>query len=168
MLLLLSSYWPVYWLRFLLVMFVMHAPSLFFLQLRGLMVVGIDSYHDSAKKGRSVGAFIASMNQSLTRYHSRCAFQHNMQELMDALKLCLQGTVCWSYLLTLPMLRLHSSKAQEHKNLWKPSKPCHVGIHWKALAEYSQITTHLPGFWWFFRFFASFCIGRISQQQHKG
>ena len=38
--------------------------------------------------------------------------------------------------LTLPMLRLHSSKAQGHKYLWKPSKPCHVGIHWKALAEY--------------------------------
>ena len=30
--------------------------------------------------------------------------------------------------LTLPMLRLFSSKAQGHKDFWKPSKPCHVGI----------------------------------------
>ena len=31
--------------------------------------------------------------------------------------------------LTLPMLRLISSNAQDSKNLWKPSKPCHVGTH---------------------------------------
>ena len=33
---------------------------------------------------------------------------------------------------------------------------CHVGIHWKALAEYSQMSTHVPGFESFFSFFASF------------
>ena len=38
--------------------------------------------------------------------------------------------------LTLPMLRLLSSKTQGCKNLWKPSKCCHVGIQWKALAEH--------------------------------
>ena len=70
--------------------------------------------------------------------------------------------------LTLTMLRVHSPKAQKRKNLWKTSKPCHVGTHWKALAEYSQMSTHLAGFRWFFRFFALFCFGRISHQQHKG
>ena len=39
--------------------------------------------------------------------------------------------------LTLPMLILLSSKGQGHKDFQKPSKPCHVGIHWTALAEYS-------------------------------
>ena len=39
------------------------------------------------------------------------------------------------------------------QNFWKPSKPCHVGIHWKALAEYSQMSTHLLGFRLFFIFF---------------
>ena len=72
------------------------------------------------------------------------------------------------HLLTLPMLRLLSSKAQERKDSWKSSKPCHVGIHWKALAEFSQMSTHLPGFRSFSRFFASLCIGQISHQQHKG
>ena len=39
----------------------------------------------------------------------------------------------------------------------KPSKPCHVGIHCIALAEYSQMSTHVPGFQPFLRIFASFC-----------
>ena len=71
-------------------------------------------------------------------------------------------------LLMLLMLRLLSSKAQGRKYFRKPSKPCHVAIHWKALAEYFHMSTHLPGFRSFFRFFASFCIGQISHQQHKG
>ena len=58
--------------------------------------------------------------------------------------------------------------AQERKNLWKPTKPCHVGIHWIALTEYSQMSIHSPRFRGFFRISALFCIGKISQQQHKG
>ena len=59
------------------------------------------------------------------------------------------GQCCY---LTLPMLKLLSSKAQGCKGLWKTSKPCHVGIHSIALAEYSQMNTHMPGFQSFFRF----------------
>ena len=70
--------------------------------------------------------------------------------------------------LTLPMLRLFSSIAQGCKYFGKSSKPCHVGIHWKVLAEYSQMSTHLPGFQPFFRIFASFCISQSSHQQNKG
>ena len=43
--------------------------------------------------------------------------------------------------LTLPMLRLLSSTAQGRKELLKRFKPCNVGIHWKALAEYFQMST---------------------------
>ena len=66
------------------------------------------------------------------------------------------------------MQRLLSSKAQGCKDFWKASKPCHVGIHWMALTEYSQMSTHLPGLWSFFRFFAPFCIGLSSHQQRYG
>ena len=59
-------------------------------------------------------------------------------------------------------------KAQGRKDLWKPSTPCHVGIHWKALVEYSQMSTHMPRFQSLSSFFASFCIGQISHLQHKG
>ena len=44
------------------------------------------------------------------------------------------------------MLRIILSKAQECRKFWKPFKPCHVGIHWKALAESYQMSTHVPGF----------------------
>ena len=75
------------------------------------------------------------------------------------------------FLLTLPMLRLLLPKAQGCKLFWKiknqKSKPCHVGIHWIALTEYSKMSTHLPGLQSFFRFFGIFCIGQIGQQ-HKG
>ena len=70
---------------------------------------------------------------------------------------------------SLPMLRLLSSKAQGFKDFQKTSKPCHGGIHWIGIAEYSQMSTQVPGFHSFFRgFFASFCIGQITLQQHKG
>ena len=36
---------------------------------------------------------------------------------------------------------------------WKLSKPCHIGIHWIALAEFSQMSTHVPGFQSFSGFF---------------
>ena len=71
-------------------------------------------------------------------------------------------------LLTLSMLRLHLSKAQGQKDFWKTSKPCHVGIHWIALTEHSQMSTHVPGFQSFSGFFASLSNGQISYQQHKG
>ena len=51
----------------------------------------------------------------------------------------------------------------------KPSKPCHVGIHWIAFTEYSQMSTHMPGFHSFFMFV---CIilywPHLSHRQHKG
>ena len=59
---------------------------------------------------------------------------------------------------TLPMLRLLSSKAQEQIYLWKTSKLGHVGIHWIALAEYSQMSTRVPGFQSFFRFFTFYVL----------
>ena len=37
----------------------------------------------------------------------------------------------------------------------RPSKPCHVGIHWIALTEYSKMSTVVPGFQSFFSFFFS-------------
>ena len=69
--------------------------------------------------------------------------------------------------ITLPMLRLLSSKIQVRKTFQKPSKPCHVGSHWITLTEYSQMSTHLPGLQPFVRLFASFCIGQINHQQHE-
>jgi len=61
--------------------------------LKDLMVVGYDTYHDSVKKGQSVGGFVASLNPNLTKYHSRCTFQHTGMELADGLKVCMTGAL---------------------------------------------------------------------------
>ena len=39
--------------------------------------------------------------------------------------------------------KLHSSKS--HRRISFPLKPCHVGIHWIAVAEYSQMSAKVPG-----------------------
>ena len=59
---------------------------------------------------------------------------------------------------------IQSTRMQKFR---KPFKPYHVGIHWKALTEYSQISTHVPWFQSFFRLFASLCIGQISSIKVK-
>ena len=70
---------------------------------------------------------------------------------------------------TIQILRLLSSEAQGCKDF--SSKPCHTGIHWIALAEYSQMSTHMPGFQSFFRVFRiHFILAKlaISSKRVKG
>lgn len=50
------------------------------------MVIGLDVYHDSARKGTSVVGFCASVNKSMTKYYSCCMFQRKGQEIVDGLK----------------------------------------------------------------------------------
>ena len=75
---------------------------------------------------------------------------------------------CWQMWWEIVCYNQCCGKGQGCRDFWKPSKPYHVGIHWKALAEHSQMSTHVPRFQSFFNFFASYCIGQISHQQHKG
>lgn len=41
--------------------------SRLFVQLRQLMIVGIDCYHDITAGKRSIGALVASLNQTMSR-----------------------------------------------------------------------------------------------------
>lgn len=45
-----------------------------------VMIVGIDTYHDSASKGFQVGAVVSSYNESLTRWYSKHTRQKNHYE----------------------------------------------------------------------------------------
>ena len=67
-----------------------------------------------------------------------------------------RNRVVFVRLLTLMLLMLLSSNAQKSKKLWKSSKASHVGIHWKALTEYFQMSTHLPWFQSVLSFLPSF------------
>ena len=55
------------------------------------MVVGIDSYHDSAAKGRSVSAFVCSVNRTMSKYYSKMCFNHQYGELLDGIASCMAG-----------------------------------------------------------------------------
>ena len=57
------------------------------------MVCGIDSYHDATKKGGSVAGFVASLNQTFTRWFSKVCFQGPGQELVDGLKTCFMSAL---------------------------------------------------------------------------
>ncbi|XP_006768862.1 PREDICTED: piwi-like protein 1 [Myotis davidii] len=58
--------------------------------LKLVMIVGIDCYHDTTAGRRSIAGFVASINEGMTRWFSRCVFQDRGQELVDGLKVCLQ------------------------------------------------------------------------------
>ena len=78
------------------------------------------------------------------------------------------GCVTILNLLTLPMLRLLSPKEKARKDFQKSSKPCHVGIHWIALADWELIDEWPCARVCHSSALASFCISQISQQQQKG
>ncbi len=50
------------------------------------MIVGIDVYHKTEKKYKSIAGFVSSLNQDQTRWYSKCCFQMVGQELTDTLK----------------------------------------------------------------------------------
>ncbi|XP_067125118.1 piwi-like protein 1 [Centruroides vittatus] len=54
-----------------------------------LMVIGFDTYHDSSRKGHSVGGFVASLNKSLTRWYSQVSFHQTggWQEMSDTMSI---------------------------------------------------------------------------------
>ncbi|NXX19423.1 PIWL1 protein, partial [Podargus strigoides] len=58
--------------------------------LKQLMIVGIDCYHDTVSGKQSIAGFVASVNQTMSRWFSRCVVQGRGQELVDGLKACLQ------------------------------------------------------------------------------
>jgi len=58
-----------------------HWQFLLFLQVKKLMVIGFDTYHDSTKTGLSVGALVGSLNDTLRRYYSRVSLHGQHEEV---------------------------------------------------------------------------------------
>ena len=50
------------------------------------MIVGIDVYHKTEKKFKSIAGFVSSLNGDQTRWYSKVCFQQVGQELTDSLK----------------------------------------------------------------------------------
>ena len=64
------------------------------------------------------------------------------------------------WFLSIPVLRLLSSKAQDGNVFWKLCITCHDRIHWIALTKYSQMSTstRVPGFQSFRCYFHHFVL----------
>ena len=52
-----------------------------------LMVLGVDVFHDPARRGHSIAAVVTSLNQTMSSWHSSTAFQNPGQEIVDCLKI---------------------------------------------------------------------------------
>nr|ASR73908.1 piwi-like protein 1 [Acipenser dabryanus] len=61
--------------------------------LKQLMIVGIDCYHDIVAGKRSIAGLVASLNQGMTRWFSKCVLQSRGQEIVDGLKISLQAAL---------------------------------------------------------------------------
>lgn len=55
---------------------------------KGLMVIGYDTWHDSSQKGRSVGAVVATINPSLSRFVSYVTFHTQNEECIAKIGAC--------------------------------------------------------------------------------
>lgn len=49
------------------------------------MVIGYDTYHDARQK-RAVGAFVASLNITFTKYYSKATIHENNEEIAPNFK----------------------------------------------------------------------------------
>ena len=93
---------------------------------------------------------------NLSDSYEKMALKRRFKALYDSFSI--------QFNLTLPMLRLLSSKTQERKDFWKPSKPC-----WYSL-DSSHWVPSLSTLRWvpICNRFQLFSFGQISHQQHKG
>ena len=55
------------------------------------MICGIDTYHDSSSRKKSVCAFIATYNENKSKFFSRATIQESHQELSNNLTLTVKS-----------------------------------------------------------------------------
>ncbi|XP_005096149.1 piwi-like protein 1 [Aplysia californica] len=60
---------------------------------KGMMIIGLDTYHDSANKNQSVGAMVASLNKECTRYYCKTEYHDKKAEIMQSLGVLVTGAL---------------------------------------------------------------------------
>lgn len=58
---------------------------------KNVMICGTDTYHNPNKKEKSVGAFVASLNSTYTKWYSKATIQSNREEIMHGLTISMQN-----------------------------------------------------------------------------
>lgn len=59
----------------------------------GLMIIGLDTYHDSLNKNQSVGAMVASLNKECTRFYCKTEYHDKKAEIMQSLSVLITGAL---------------------------------------------------------------------------
>jgi len=54
-------------------------------QCANTVIIGIDTYHDTDRKGRNITGFVSSLNKNCTQWYSQVCFQSSKQEISDGL-----------------------------------------------------------------------------------
>lgn len=60
---------------------------------RNVMICGTDTYHSPNKQSSSVGAFVASLNKTYTKWYSKATIQSNREELMHGLGISMENAL---------------------------------------------------------------------------
>ena len=60
---------------------------------KGMTVIGLDTYHDSANKNQSVGAMLATLNKECTRYYCKTEYHDAKAEIMQSLSVLVAGAL---------------------------------------------------------------------------
>ncbi|XP_039233280.1 protein argonaute-3 isoform X2 [Drosophila yakuba] len=60
---------------------------------KNVMVCGIDSYHDPSNRGKSVAAFVASINSSYSQWYSKAVLQTDREEMVNGLSASLENAL---------------------------------------------------------------------------
>jgi len=59
----------------------------------GMMIIGLDTYHDSLNKNQSVGAMVATLNKECTRYYCKTEYHDKKAEIMQSLSVLITGAL---------------------------------------------------------------------------
>ena len=55
------------------------------MNIKNTMIVGIDTYHDTDRKGKNLTGFVSSYNTNATRWYSQIVQMSSKQEISDGL-----------------------------------------------------------------------------------
>jgi aubergine len=58
--------------------------------LENTMICGIDTYNEAANKGKTVGAFVSSINSSFTKWYGKPTIQNRNEEMVNGIVVALK------------------------------------------------------------------------------
>lgn len=103
--------------------------------MKNIMICGIDTYHDSAKKKGSVCAFIATTNEDKTRFFSRATLQETHQELSSNLTITVKCKLLSLYIYKVSLKTFDYIASIEHYYRCNNTYPARIIIYRDGVSD---------------------------------